>query len=74
MRRHSPTGVWITSNVTTATIRASPGTPHLTYNHDALNATARPIPYACNWGDDKPWEGGSSIANSWRMSGDIYGK
>ena len=56
------------------------GTPQISYNRykamsDALNATGRPILYSlCNWGDDKPWEWGSSIANSWRMSGDIYDK
>jgi alpha-galactosidase len=56
------------------------GTPQISYNRykamsDALNATGRPMLYSlCNWGDDKPWEWGSSIANSWRMSGDIYDK
>lgn len=56
------------------------GTPLISYNRykamsDALNATGRPILYSmCNWGDDKPWEWASSIANSWRMSGDIYDK
>jgi len=56
------------------------GTPQISYSRykvmsDALNATGRPILYSlCNWGDDKPWEWGSSIANSWRMSGDIYDK
>ena len=54
------------------------GTQMLSYNRykamsDALNATGRPILYSlCNWGDDKPWEWGSIIANSWRATGDIY--
>ncbi|KAI9049295.1 hypothetical protein LZ554_007140 [Drepanopeziza brunnea f. sp. 'monogermtubi'] len=40
---------------------------------DALNATGRPILYSlCNWGEDYPWNWGSTIANSWRMSGDIF--
>jgi alpha-galactosidase len=39
----------------------------------ALNATGRPILYSlCNWGEDYPWNWGSTIANSWRISGDIY--
>ena len=39
---------------------------------DALNATGRPILYAmCNWGEDHPWAWAQTVANSWRMSGDI---
>jgi alpha-galactosidase len=39
----------------------------------ALNATGRPILYAlCNWGEDFPWNWGSAIANSWRISGGVY--
>ncbi|KAG9239360.1 glycoside hydrolase family 27 protein [Amylocarpus encephaloides] len=40
---------------------------------NALNATGRPILYSlCNWGEDYPWNWGSTIANSWRISGDIF--
>lgn len=39
----------------------------------ALNATGRPILYSlCNWGEDYPWNWGTTIANSWRISGDVY--
>ena len=39
----------------------------------ALNATGRPINYGlCNWGEDYVHTWGMSIANSWRVSGDIY--
>jgi alpha-galactosidase len=39
----------------------------------ALNATGRPIVYSlCNWGEDFVMSWGVSIANSWRISGDIY--
>ncbi|KIO27278.1 glycoside hydrolase family 27 protein [Tulasnella calospora MUT 4182] len=39
----------------------------------ALQVTGRPIHYAiCNWGEDQPWEWAGGIANSWRISGDIY--
>ena len=54
------------------------GTGILTYNRykamsDALNATGRPILYSmCNWGQDHPWDWAQTIANSWRMSGDVY--
>ena len=54
------------------------GTPKLSYDRynvmsRALNATGRNFTYSlCNWGDDKPWEWASTIANSARMSGDIY--
>ncbi|KDQ49600.1 glycoside hydrolase family 27 protein [Jaapia argillacea MUCL 33604] len=38
----------------------------------ALNATGRPILYSmCNWGEDQPWNWATTIANSWRISGDI---
>lgn len=40
---------------------------------DTLNATGRPILYSiCNWGEDQPWVWGPSMANSWRISGDIW--
>jgi len=40
---------------------------------NALNATGRPILYSlCNWGEDFVMSWGVSIANSWRISGDIY--
>lgn len=40
---------------------------------EALNATGRPILYSlCNWGQDHPWDWAQTIANSWRMSGDVY--
>jgi len=40
---------------------------------DALNATGRPILYSlCNWGEDYPWNWGSTMANSWRISGDVF--
>ncbi|MCJ1462622.1 hypothetical protein MMC07_001224 [Pseudocyphellaria aurata] len=39
----------------------------------ALNQTGRSILYSmCNWGEDYPWNWAQTIANSWRMSGDIY--
>jgi hypothetical protein len=39
----------------------------------ALNKTGRPIFYSmCNWGDDSPFDWAYTIANSYRMSGDIY--
>ncbi len=39
----------------------------------ALNATQRPILYSlCNWGEDFVHTWGPTIANSWRMSGDMY--
>ncbi|KDQ06371.1 glycoside hydrolase family 27 protein [Botryobasidium botryosum FD-172 SS1] len=41
----------------------------------ALNATGRPILYSlCNWGEDGPWNWATTIANSWRISGDITDK
>ena len=54
------------------------GTGLITYNRykamsDALNATGRPILYSmCNWGQDNTWDWAQTIANSWRMSGDVY--
>lgn len=54
------------------------GTAQLSYERykamsDALNKTGRPIYYSlCNWGEDSPWHWASAIANSWRISGDIY--
>ncbi|GBE78170.1 Alpha-galactosidase [Sparassis crispa] len=54
------------------------GTPQISYERYAnmsfaLNATGRPILYSlCNWGEDRPWEFAPTIANSWRISGDIY--
>ncbi|MCJ1350814.1 MAG: hypothetical protein MMC33_000795 [Icmadophila ericetorum] len=54
------------------------GTSLITYNRynamsKALNATGRPVVYSmCNWGEDKPWNWAQTMANSWRMSGDIY--
>ena len=53
------------------------GTQKLTYDRyktmsDALNRTGRPILYGmCNWGEDGPWNWAQTMANSWRMSGDI---
>jgi len=39
---------------------------------NALNATGRPIYYSiCNWGEEKVWEWGESVGNSWRTTGDI---
>ncbi|EFP88576.1 hypothetical protein PGT21_036540 [Puccinia graminis f. sp. tritici] len=40
---------------------------------NALNDTGRPIVYSlCQWGEDQVWNWGATIANSWRISGDIY--
>ncbi|KIX96119.1 uncharacterized protein Z520_08374 [Fonsecaea multimorphosa CBS 102226] len=53
------------------------GTPKLSQDRyaamsNALNSTGRNFVYSlCNWGDDKPWEWASTIANSARISGDI---
>jgi len=53
------------------------GTPQITQHRyktmsNALNATGRPILYSmCNWGEDSPWNWAQTMANSWRMSGDI---
>lgn len=39
----------------------------------ALNATGRPILYSmCNWGVDGPWNFAPTMANSWRMAGDLF--
>jgi alpha-galactosidase len=54
------------------------GYPEISFNRynvmaQALNATGRPMLYSlCNWGEDYVHTWGMSIANSWRMSGDIY--
>lgn len=54
------------------------GTPKLSFDRynvmsKALNATGRPMVYAmCNWGNDDPYDWAYTIANSYRMSGDIY--
>ncbi|KAI4115226.1 MAG: hypothetical protein LQ338_007887 [Usnochroma carphineum] len=54
------------------------GTSQLTFNRynamsEALNKTGRPIFYSmCNWGRDYPWNWAQTMANSWRMSGDVY--
>ncbi|KAH8846523.1 hypothetical protein MCOR21_008158 [Pyricularia oryzae] len=54
------------------------GTPQLSFNRynvmsKALNNTGRPMVYAmCNWGNDDPYDWAYTIANSYRMSGDIY--
>jgi alpha-galactosidase len=39
---------------------------------EALNSTGRHILYGmCNWGEDYPWKWAQTVANSWRISGDI---
>lgn len=54
------------------------GTPQISYERyynmsAALNATGRPIFYLlCQWGEDQVWNWGSTLANSWRISGDIF--
>jgi alpha-galactosidase len=54
------------------------GTPKLSFDRynvmsQALNATGRDIVYSmCNWGNDDPYDWAYTIANSGRMSGDIY--
>ncbi|KAL5481045.1 hypothetical protein ACEPAI_9986 [Sanghuangporus weigelae] len=54
------------------------GTPQITATRyktmaSALNSTGRQILYSmCNWGEDRPWAWAQTVANSWRMSGDIY--
>lgn len=41
----------------------------------ALNATGRSIGFnLCEWGDEKPWEWGPSLAQSWRISRDHSGQ
>lgn len=40
---------------------------------EALAKTGRPTLYSlCNWGEDYPWNWGSTISNSWRITGDVY--
>ncbi|KAL9584914.1 MAG: hypothetical protein Q9203_004468 [Teloschistes exilis] len=54
------------------------GTSKLTFDRyntmsQALNKTERPIFYSmCNWGRDYPWNWAQTMANSWRISGDVY--
>lgn len=54
------------------------GTPQISFNRykvmaDAIRATGRNMLYGlCNWGEDYVHTWGISIANSWRISGDIY--
>lgn len=54
------------------------GYPEVSFNRynkmwKALNATGRPVLYSlCTWGEDYVHTWGMSLANSWRMSGDIY--
>lgn len=54
------------------------GTPLISYNRyqkmsEALLNTGRDIVYSmCNWGEDSPWDWAPTIANSWRISGDMY--
>lgn len=54
------------------------GFPEVSFNRynemaKALNATQRPMLYSlCSWGEDYVHTWGMSIANSWRISGDIY--
>lgn len=54
------------------------GTPEISYNRykvmsDALNKTGKPVFYSlCQWGEDQVWNWGGQIANSWRVTGDIY--
>lgn len=54
------------------------GTAQISFNRynvmsQALNKTGRPILYSmCNWGDDNPFDWAYTIANSGRMSGDVY--
>jgi alpha-galactosidase len=54
------------------------GTPKITHERYnkmalALNETGRPMLYSmCNWGEDYPWKWAQTMANSWRMSGDIW--
>ncbi|OAQ78506.1 alpha-galactosidase [Purpureocillium lilacinum] len=54
------------------------GTPLISFNRynemaKALKKTGRSILYSlCSWGEDYVHTWGGSIANSWRISGDIY--
>lgn len=58
--------------------RGQAGTQLISYTRyetmgKALNATGRPILYSlCNWGEDYPWNWGYTIANSWRITGDVF--
>ncbi|KAL1874027.1 hypothetical protein VTK73DRAFT_581 [Phialemonium thermophilum] len=53
------------------------GTPQLSFDRynamsKALNKTGRPMLYSmCNWGVDGPWNFAPTIANSWRITGDL---
>ena len=39
---------------------------------DALNKTGRRMYYSiCSWGEEKVWEWGTKVGNSWRTTGDI---
>jgi alpha-galactosidase len=54
------------------------GTAEASFNRykrmsDALVNSGREIVYSlCNWGEDSPWDWAPTIANSWRMAGDLY--
>ena len=54
------------------------GNSYLSFNRynamsEALNATGRKLVYSmCNWGQDNPYTFALNIANSGRMSGDIF--
>lgn len=54
------------------------GTPQISYQRyeamsKALLQTGRPVFYSlCQWGEDQVWDWGSTVANSWRITGDIY--
>ncbi|KXL50518.1 MAG: glycoside hydrolase family 27 protein [Acidomyces sp. 'richmondensis'] len=54
------------------------GTPQISFDRYntmalALNATGRAMVYSlCNWGEDYVHAWGVSIANSWRVTGDVY--
>jgi alpha-galactosidase len=40
----------------------------------ALNSTGRPIGFnMCEWGNEKPWEWGPALAQSWRITRDHSG-
>ncbi|KAH8111511.1 alpha-galactosidase/alpha-n-acetylgalactosaminidase [Phellopilus nigrolimitatus] len=48
------------------------GTPLITSARYRAMASGRHILYSmCNWGEDFPWKWAQTVANSWRMSGDI---
>lgn len=54
------------------------GTPEISFKRyekmsKALRKTGREIVYAlCNWGEDGPWNWAPTIAESWRISGDVW--